>query len=76
VDSRRHSPAARLRSVIVTPLAVDAITGGLYKLSPEMVTAQLSRGELQTAEGDELLLIMVVLQPEMGMERVGTLVRE
>ena len=57
-------------------LAVDAITGGLYKLSPEQVSAQLARAELQVAEGGEVLVVTVVLRPEPGMERVGTLVRE
>lgn len=57
-------------------LAVDAITGGLYKLSPEQVSAQLARADLQVAEGGEVLVVTVILRPEPGMERVGTLVRE
>jgi hypothetical protein len=36
-------------------LAVDAITGGLYKLAPEQVSAQLARGEIQMAEGGEVV---------------------
>lgn len=57
-------------------LAVDAITGGLYKLAPEQVSAQLARADLQAVEGVEVLVVTVVLHPEPGMERVGTLVRE
>jgi len=57
-------------------LAVDAMTGGLYKLAPEQVTAQLQREDVQLAEGDEMLLVTVVLRPVAGMERVGSLVRE
>lgn len=57
-------------------LAVDAMTGGLYKLAPEQVSAQLQRADLQTAEGSEVLLVTVMLRPVVGMERVGQLVRE
>lgn len=57
-------------------LAVDAITGGLYKLSPEQVSAELARADLQVAEGGDVLVVTVVLRPEAGMERIGTLVRE
>lgn len=57
-------------------LAIDAITGGLYKLSPEQVSAQLARSDVQVAEGSELLLVTVILHPTPEMERVGTLVRE
>lgn len=60
----------------VVGLAVDAITGGMYKLSPEQVTAQLaSSGARVAMEGDRLLLT-VVLAPEPGWERVGMLERE
>jgi uncharacterized protein YceK len=58
-------------------LAIDAITGGLYKLSPEQVTAQLQRnGALQVADGGSVLLVTVVMRPTAGMEPIGTLTRE
>ena len=59
-------------------LAVDAITGGLYKVAPEQVTAELKADGalLQMAEGNELMLLTVVLVPRPGMERIGTLVPE
>ena len=59
-------------------LAVDAITGGLYKVAPEQVTAELKADGalLQMAEGNELMLLTVVLAPRPGMERIGTLVPE
>lgn len=57
-------------------LAVDAITGGLYKLAPEQVTAQLQREDLQLVETGEVLLVTVVMRPVEGMERIGQLVRE
>ena len=58
-------------------LAIDAITGGLYKLSPEQVTAQLQRnGALQVADGGSVLLVTVVMRPTPGMEPIGTLTLE
>jgi hypothetical protein len=57
-------------------LAIDAITGGLYKLAPEQVMAQLQRQDVQVAAGSEMLLVTVVMRPAPGMERIGTLVRD
>ncbi|MGH7544087.1 MAG: PEGA domain-containing protein [Gemmatimonadota bacterium] len=54
-------------------LAVDAITGGLYKLRPEQVEAELARTDLGVHETSDALFIDVVLRPEPGWERVGTL---
>jgi len=57
-------------------LAIDAITGGLYKLSPEQVMAQLQREDVQLTAGRDMLLVAVVMRPLPGMERIGTLQRE
>ncbi len=57
-------------------LAIDAISGGLYKLSPEQVMAQLQHDDAEVAAGGDLLLVTVVMRPAPGMERIGTLVRE
>lgn len=57
-------------------LAIDAITGGLYKLAPEQVTAQLQREQIQLASGGDVLLFTVVMRPVAGMERIGTLTRD
>ena len=59
-------------------LAMDAITGGLYKLAPEQVTAQLRADGalLEMAEGSELLLLTVVMPPRRACSGSGTLVRE
>jgi hypothetical protein len=58
-------------------LAVDAISGGLYKLSPEQVTAQLQKSQMQVAAGGgQVLLVTVVLHPSAGMQRIGTLTPE
>lgn len=56
-------------------LAVDAISGGLYKLSPEQINAELRKesiGEIQTEDG---VLIFVVLQPNSDWEQVGNLTK-
>lgn len=57
-------------------LAVDAITGGLYKLTPEQVSAQLQASGVEVAQGGDVVLVTVVLQAEAGWERVGSLERE
>ena len=57
-------------------LAIDAITGGLYKLAPEQVSAQLQRSQFSVADGGDMLLVTVVMHPSPGMQRIGTLVPE
>ena len=58
-------------------LGVDAVSGGLYKLSPEQVTAQLLRSDMGPAQDDgDGLVLMVVMQPSLGMELVGQLQRQ
>jgi len=55
-------------------LAVDAITGGLYKLKPEQVEAELaSQGMGSKLQGSDII-ITVVLEPGPDWEKVGNLV--
>ena len=54
-------------------LAIDAISGGLYKLKPETVTATLAAQSASVATGDDYLVVAVVLSPEQGWEKVGQL---
>jgi hypothetical protein len=55
-------------------LAVDAISGGLYKLSPEQVDAELaSKGMGTNTQGSDII-ITVVLEPDPSWEKVGNLV--
>jgi uncharacterized protein YceK len=55
-------------------LAVDAITGGLYKINPEQI-----RAELEKKEGNSFLyqkdaiFITTVLKPDSDWERIGKL---
>ena len=54
-------------------LAVDAISGGLYKLSPEQMTATLSKETGATDGG--VLQVFVVLHPDPNWQRIGQLTR-
>ena len=54
-------------------LAVDAISGGLYKLTPEQMTATLGKDAASVDAG--ALRIHVVLRPDSNWVRVGQLVR-
>jgi hypothetical protein len=55
-------------------LAIDAITGGLYKLRPEEIEAELARtGMGSIDENGDVLYINVVLEPKPTWERIGTL---
>lgn len=53
-------------------LAVDAISGGLYKLSPDQVTATLPKATASTAASNGLYVV-VVLHPDSTWQRIGTL---
>lgn len=54
-------------------LAVDAISGGLYKLSPEQMTATLARQTGSVEDGT--LHVHVVLQPDPSWVKIGQLQR-
>lgn len=54
-------------------LAIDAITGGLYKLEPTQVSASLAAKGVSMANGRDYLVVAVVLAPEAGWEKVGDL---
>jgi hypothetical protein len=57
-------------------LAVDAISGGLYVLSPEQVQGTLMRQPQKIASvGDDAISIQVVLAPQPGWVKVGELAR-
>jgi uncharacterized protein YceK len=54
-------------------LAVDAISGGLYKLSPEQVQATLSKEGIGLLYKEDAMYFAVTLQPDPSWERVATL---
>jgi PEGA domain-containing protein len=57
-------------------LAVDAITGGLYKLKPEQVQATLDNATAATRSGGDVIVVAVVLHPDQSWQQVGQLSRE
>ncbi len=54
-------------------LAVDAITGAMYKLDPEHVHADLKASHSQASLPDGQLYIAVVLTPAPDWQQIGTL---
>ena len=56
-------------------LAVDAIDGGLYKLTPEQVSGTLQSSAAALAPNADGLYIAVVLRPQPDWQRIGQLDR-
>ncbi len=54
-------------------LAVDAISGGIYKLTPEQVNAVLRKEESLAKDS---IFIAVVLRPDPSWRKIGQLARE
>lgn len=58
-------------------LAVDAITGGLYKLKPEQVEATLAQsGGVAVEERGDAMLVTVVLRADPEWQKIGNLRQE
>ena len=53
-------------------LAVDAATGGMYKLIPEQINRSLDEGTASIDDGDNVF-ITVVMQPNPDWEKIGEL---
>lgn len=57
-------------------LAVDAVSGGIYRLTPEQVSAQMFRdGICRTSHSSDASYIGVVMKADPSWEKVGTLAR-
>ena len=56
-------------------LAVDAITGALYKLSPDPVSANLVARNAQADKQGDRIVVRVVLMPDPKWEKIGQLDR-
>jgi hypothetical protein len=54
-------------------VAVDAISGGLYKLTPEQVQAEMQKGHLSQAPKSDEIYIAAVLVPDPSWEKIGNL---
>lgn len=56
-------------------LAVDAITGGLYNLTPEQISATLAKGHATITINKDKLYVAVVLKVDPRWRRIGALKR-
>lgn len=57
-------------------LAVDIFSGGLYKLTPEQMSATLSKEGVAAKFRKNTLSLVVTMRPDSSWEKVGTLTRE
>jgi len=62
--------------IIKFELAVDAISGGFYELSPSEVTANLARQSALAPAKPGTVNVFVVLQPDPSWKKIGQLNRE
>lgn len=58
----------------VIGLAVDAITGGIYCLTPDQVQAELRNGSVVMSKQSDDSYIAIVMQPDPSWKKVGNLV--
>lgn len=56
-------------------LAVDAISGSIYKLTPDQIQAELRAGSMVQANQSTDSYIGVVLKPDPSWEKIGTLIK-
>jgi hypothetical protein len=54
-------------------VAVDAITGGIYRLTPEQVHAQMLQSQMTCSSNGDNSYIGIVMQPESSWEKMGQL---
>jgi hypothetical protein len=55
-------------------LAIDAIDGGMYKLTPEQLHADIRAQSVSVTQGGNTLFVAVVLKPDPSWQKVGQLV--
>lgn len=58
----------------VIGVAIDAVSGGLYKLTPEQIQANLYANQMMYSKDSHGSYIFVVLQPNPSWEKIGNLV--
>ncbi|HEX5209666.1 MAG TPA: PEGA domain-containing protein [Steroidobacteraceae bacterium] len=54
-------------------LAVDAIDGGMYKLTPEQLSAAMSAGQASLGKSRDGIYLVAVLKPRAGWVKVAQL---
>ena len=57
-------------------LAVDAMSGGIYKLTPEQISGSLQTGHASVLQKDGGLYVVAVLEPQPDWVKVAQLQRE
>lgn len=57
-------------------LVVDASTGGMYKLTPEQLEAELRSDQADAMTNDEGLFIAITLKADPEWEKLGELTKE
>jgi hypothetical protein len=55
-------------------LAVDAISGGMYKLTPEEMHAEMRSQSASVSSVNDTLFIAVVLKPDPSWQKIGQLI--
>ena len=56
-------------------LAVDAITGGIYRLTPEQVQANMQMDNMAVSKKEHNSYVAVVMKPDPSWKKVGQLER-
>jgi hypothetical protein len=54
-------------------LAVDAISGGMYQLTPDQMHAQMRSQNASVSRFDDTLFVTVVLKPDPAWQKIGQL---
>jgi hypothetical protein len=54
-------------------LVVDLVTGGVYKLTPEQIQAELKKEGTSIRLQDDMILIGVTMRPDPAWVQIGTL---
>jgi hypothetical protein len=54
-------------------LAIDAISGGIYVLTPEQIQAELCTNNIAYSKNSKESFIAIVLQPDPSWQKVGNL---
>lgn len=54
-------------------LGVDAISGGMYKLTPNQIQAEMRNQAVTTINSEDGLFLVVVLEPKADWEKIGQL---
>lgn len=56
-------------------LAVDAISGSMYKLTPDQIQAELRENAVALSQDEDGLYFIVVLEPRSTWEKIGQLTK-